>query len=119
MPVPLTTTQRRAALQAIMERDEPYITPAAAAPVMGCTAYLINLTVDEDIESYGEIRSYPFHVERRGRRVLISRREFIKYYAVELGMEQPPPELSEAYIEAIAQRTAELLYQKINGGVSA
>lgn len=115
MPTPLTAAQRRAALQAIIERDEPYITPSVAAPVMGCAAYLINLTVDEDIDTYGEIRSYPFRVERRGRRVLISRREFVNHYAVELGMEQPPPELSEAYIEAIAQRTAELLYQKMKG----
>ena len=115
MPTPLTTAQRRAALQTIMESDEVYITPAIAAPVMGCTAYLINLTVNDDIENYGEIRSYSFRVERRGRRVLISRREFIKHYAVELGMEPPLPELSEAYIEAIAQRTAELLYQKMKG----
>lgn len=114
MPTPLTTAQRRAALQTIMESDDVYITPAIAAPVMGCTAYLINLTVNEDIENYGEIHSYPFRVERRGRRVLISRREFVKHYAVELGMEQPPPELSEAYIEAIAQRTAELVLARLS-----
>ena len=118
MPVPLTTAQRRAALQAIMERDEPYITPTTAAPVMGCAPYLINATVDNDIITHGAIRSYPFHVERRGRRVLINRREFIKYYAVELGMEQPPPELPEVYIEAIAQRTAEILYQKMKGEIA-
>lgn len=115
MPTPLTTAQRRAALQAIMESDDVYIKPAIAAPVIGCTAYLINLTVEDDINTYGEIRSYPFRVERRGRRVLINRRDFVKYYAAELGIEQPEPELPDAYIEAIAQRVATIVVKQLKG----
>ena len=118
MSTPLTTDQRRAALRGLMEIDSVYITPLQAAPIIGCAAYAINLDVREDMENFGEVRRFPFPVIQRGRQVKINRLKFIEYYKKELGMVEEPEKLegSAEYIEAIAKRTAELLYGMLTSG---
>lgn len=118
----LTRADQRAALQAIIDSDKPYVTPAMAAPLLGCDPYLINLTVKRDYERYGENITYPFRVELRGTRVIINRREFIEHFARDL-MDTPQPPatlmftpLPDDNMEALARRVAGLLFQMQNGG---